>query len=297
MTRFSRLAPFLFNSLLHFNLLSHILLTSAQAKHSLGHSIDTPAHLLAKRNLNFPRSLLEGQLTVGSLLNASITVAGTSRNTSEESKNSTSSASPVQSTSCFPFRSNGFVNETVPSGTKREDWWCKEEDIYGFLEISDCSDPSNQFNKINNDLKRMKEEFGATFVRPYGVECRELSVWLNLVRACIELGMALIVQVWWGFQQDMNSFGIPVGISEDWDRPQRMKQDSSVIGIGESVLDNTDVAQLHVMPYYHPDEVPTIDQTWDYIKQQVIWARNTLRQPTMITEVGIFSPLFLSNTS
>ncbi|GAA5962956.1 hypothetical protein JCM3765_006728 [Sporobolomyces pararoseus] len=237
---------------------------------------------------------------------------------------------------------------------RREDWWCKEEDTYGFLgfsyplEISDCSDPSNGYGKIKDDLKLMKDEFGANFVRPYGVECRETSVWLNLVKACVEVGMALIVQVWWGFQQDqnlwrqsqasvyeifenstysqiapfvvhsasfgsepigdwvdgdnfvadlalfrkkMNSFGVPVGISEDWDRPQRMKQDSSVFGIGKSVLNNTDIAHLHVMPYYHPEEVPTINQAWEYTKQQVIWARERLGQPTMITEVGSFSPL------
>lgn len=47
----------------------------------------------------------------------------------------------------------------------------------------------------------------------------------------------------------MNSFGVPVGISEDWDRPDRMKTNSAVSGIGSEVLNNTDVAQLHVMPY------------------------------------------------
>lgn len=51
----------------------------------------------------------------------------------------------------------------------------------------------------------MKAEFGATFVRPYGVECRETSVWLSLIQACLELGMALIVQVWWGFQTDVST--------------------------------------------------------------------------------------------
>lgn len=47
----------------------------------------------------------------------------------------------------------------------------------------------------------------------------------------------------------MNSFGIPVGISEDWDRPDRMKVGSQLAELGAGVLDNTDVTQLHVMPY------------------------------------------------
>jgi hypothetical protein len=72
------------------------------------------------------------------------------------------------------------------------------------LEVADCSDPSNQYEKIRIDLERMKTEFGATFVRPYGVECRQVSIWENLVKACIDLGMALIVQVWWGFQDDVS---------------------------------------------------------------------------------------------
>lgn len=51
------------------------------------------------------------------------------------------------------------------------------------------------------------------------------------------------------FRSQMKSFGIPVGISEDWDRPNRMREGSVVAGIGSEVLANTDVAQLHVMGY------------------------------------------------
>ncbi|GAA5831412.1 hypothetical protein JCM5353_005715 [Sporobolomyces roseus] len=263
---------------------------------------------------------------------------------------STSSASPTsyspsrptgttssKSSTCFPFTSKGFSDGTVPT-MSRKDWWCEDKEMYGFL---DCSDPSNQLAKITTDLKRMKKEFGATFVRPYGVECREVSIWENLVKACVEVNMALIAQVWFGFQEDqtlwtkgqssiyelfttsslasiapfvvhsasfgsepigdwvdgdnfvrdlasfrskMKSFGIPVGISEDWDRPNRMREGSVVAGIGSEVLANTDVAQLHVMGYYHPDEVPTIDEAWEYTKQQVEWAQRALKQPTMITE-------------
>ncbi|GAA5882838.1 hypothetical protein JCM16303_002487 [Sporobolomyces ruberrimus] len=326
--------------------LASLLSTCAAFLHD--HSIRTPAHVLAKRHANFPRALLEGQLTVGSLVNISVEIGSPSKTSSiapSTLPTKTSSAVPPPPTKrgCFPFHTGGFTNGSVPNVT-RDEWWCEDKEIYGFLgfsyplEISDCSDPSNEYPKIKADLERMQSEFGATFVRPYGVECRQVSIWENLVKACVEIGMGLIVQVWWGFQDDqnlwrtgqesiydlfenssyadiapyivysasfgsepvgdwvdgdefvpdlasfrlkMNSFGVPVGISEDWDRPDRMKTNSAVSGIGSEVLNNTDVAQLHVMPYYHPDEVPTIDGAWDYIKQQVEWARETLKQPVM----------------
>lgn len=50
----------------------------------------------------------------------------------------------------------------------------------------------------------MKEEFGASMVRPYAVSCRDVNVWENLVRACVENQMGLIAQVWWGFDEDMS---------------------------------------------------------------------------------------------
>ncbi|GAA5974513.1 hypothetical protein JCM21900_003079, partial [Sporobolomyces salmonicolor] len=208
------------------------------------------------------------------------------------------------------------------------------------LEVADCSDPSNSYDQIYQDLTRMKKDYGASFVRPYGVECRKVSVWEALAKACVELQMGLIVQVWWGFQADqdlwkktqasiyqlftnstyasvapyivysasfgsepigdgvdgdnfipdlqafrntMNSFGVPVGISEDWDRTS-MRSGANAAGIGAQVLNSTDVAQLHVMPYYHPDEAPLVGDAWSYVEQQVQWARQALAQPTMITE-------------
>lgn len=45
----------------------------------------------------------------------------------------------------------------------------------------------------------MRATFGATMVRVYAPECRELSVWENLVKAARDNGMGVIAQVWWGF--------------------------------------------------------------------------------------------------
>ncbi|GAA6059863.1 hypothetical protein JCM10212_007068 [Sporobolomyces blumeae] len=345
-----------------------LLLLSSDTVHatrSHDHSIRPHAPGHHKRCHSRRRALLGGQITVGGLLNVSVSagdptdstsrasssVSSTLPSTTATSTTPTSTSKPrpkpkPASSGCFPMSSSGFGNGSVP-GVLRKDWWCKDEEMYGFLgfsyplEISDCADPSNQYDKIARDLKRMKEEFGATFVRPYAVECRSVSVWENLVKACVENGLGLIAQVWWGFQEDqslwkqgqaslydlferspyakiapyvvysasfgsepigdwvdgddfvqdlssfrvkMNSFGIPVGISEDWDRPNRMRVGAVVADMGSAVLNETDVAQLHVMPYYHPDEAPSIDDAWSYTKQQVQWARKALKQPTMITE-------------
>ncbi|GAA5831040.1 hypothetical protein JCM3766R1_006214 [Sporobolomyces carnicolor] len=331
----------------------------ARAAHPNTHSIRTPSHLLANRISKFPRSLIEGPRTGDRPVNTTLTIGTRSKDAEVATRPST--VIPTAAQACFPLRSSGFKNGSVPA-VSRSDWWCRDEELYGFLgkrillssalgrvpltrtttgfsyplEIADCSDPSNQYAKIRKDLAKMKHDFGATFVRPYGVECREVSVWLNLVRACIELELGLIAQVCkicgarvneraiyelfensayaqiapyvvysasfgsepigdWvdgddfvkdlaSFRTKMKAFGVPVGISEDWDRPGRMREGSAVTGIGLEVLKETQVAQLHVMPYYHPDQVPTIEGAWSYVQQEVKWSRKTLKQPAMITE-------------
>ena len=45
----------------------------------------------------------------------------------------------------------------------------------------------------------MKKDFGASMIRVYAPECREASVWENLLQAGVNNNMGIIVQVWWGF--------------------------------------------------------------------------------------------------
>lgn len=77
--------------------------------------------------------------------------------------------------------------------------------MYGFLgfsyplEVADCSDPSNSYESINADLAKMKKDFGASMIRVYSPECREASVWENLLQAGVSNNMGIIMQVWWGF--------------------------------------------------------------------------------------------------
>ncbi|KAM0752462.1 hypothetical protein T439DRAFT_355307 [Meredithblackwellia eburnea MCA 4105] len=111
-------------------------------------------------------------------------------------------------TSCFPLGSAKLPSSGTPS-ISRDDWWCDSDLMYGFmgwsypLESSDCSDLSNGYAKINQDLAAMKAR-GASMVRIYAPECRQLSVWENLVKACIQNNLGLIPMVWWGFSGNQN---------------------------------------------------------------------------------------------
>ncbi len=103
--------------------------------------------------------------------------------------------------SCFPFDESLTTNPSV----SRSQWWCPQSNMYGFmgfsypLEVPDCNDPSNSYDQINKDFAKMKQDFGAVMVRVYAPECREASVWENLLKAGINNNMGIIVQVWWGF--------------------------------------------------------------------------------------------------
>lgn len=72
---------------------------------------------------------------------------------------------------CFP-NGNATISDATPTKRTRDNWWCSADQLTGFLgfsypmEISDCNDQSNSFDKINSDFKKMKS-MGATMVRVY----------------------------------------------------------------------------------------------------------------------------------
>ncbi|ORY90145.1 hypothetical protein BCR35DRAFT_317079 [Leucosporidium creatinivorum] len=259
------------------------------------------------------------------------------------------STSTADSSSRFPLGSATLPSSGAPSLT-REEWWCPDSELYGFLgfsyplEVADCSDSSNGEDAITSDLKAMKETFGATMVRVYAPECREVSVWENLVKGCVANNMGLIVQVWWGFSDDqtlwkkthssiyelfttstladvapfvvhsasfgsepigdgvdgsnfisdltafrekMNGYGIPVGISEDWNRDS-MRSGAGLGDTGKEVVANTDIVHAHIMPYYQPTSVPTADDAWAYIEKEVEWLVTAIPdQPRQIAELTL----------
>ncbi|KAH9909636.1 glycoside hydrolase family 17 protein [Xylariomycetidae sp. FL2044] len=79
------------------------------------------------------------------------------------------------------------------------------------------------------------------------------------------------------FRSKMNSYGIPAGISEEWDRPGDMSSDDGTqLGdIGAAVKANSDYCHAHIMPFYH-DDMP-VSQTWSYIEGQMEWIRANSR--------------------
>ncbi|KAK4699802.1 histone acetyltransferase 1, partial [Phenoliferia sp. Uapishka_3] len=91
------------------------------------------------------------------------------------------------------------------------------------------------------------------------------------------------------FRSKMNGFGIPVGISEDWDRNSGSTQMNSSSGaglgwVGKLVQENTDIVHAHVMPYYHPETAPEISDAFPYIEVYIKWLRTCVQQPIFITE-------------
>lgn len=87
------------------------------------------------------------------------------------------------------------------------------------------------------------------------------------------------------FRSHVKPFNIPVGISEDWDRPGIMSGSNDVgLGpIGKEILANSDVVHAHIMPYYH-DNLKE-NQAWEYISNQVAWYKKNIQLPTLISEV------------
>ena len=88
------------------------------------------------------------------------------------------------------------------------------------------------------------------------------------------------------FRTKMNGYGIPVAISEDWDRPGKMSSsDGSGLGsIGKQVKANSDMLHGHPMPFYHQKNEA---EAWDYVAGQVQWYQENVGLPTFVTEVRL----------
>lgn len=250
--------------------------------------------------------------------------------------------------SCFPFGATFPSDGSAPS-TDRSSWFCPAEQQTGFmgfsypLEVDDCSDYSNSYDSMNSDFARMKSDFGASIVRLYYPACTQASVFENAIKAGVANNMAIIPQIWFGFDGDdsvwkasqqalydamegdlksvapyvihsadfgsepigdgvddgndqfvtdltafksrMNGYGVPVGISEDWDRPGTMSNNNGdgLADLGQRVKDNSDYAHAHIMPFYHGN----LDEsdTWGYIEPQMQFMQNVVALPnTFITE-------------
>ncbi len=277
---------------------------------------------------------------------------------SHYSKTSTDGSAPAASTSTsgqsgqsgrsgYPFSSITFdtsIPYKAPS-TPLNEWWSSS--FYGFLGFSypleDSSCPSA--SDLSVQFAAMKQDFGASMVRIYAPGCRDASLWEVLIDAAVENSMAVIFQIWWGFDDDqpmwknsmeslktvlssedygaiapyvvhsvefgsepigdevdggpdggflddlanfkaeINAYGIPVGISEDWDRPGTMSSnDGTGLGpIGEEVLARSDLVHAHIMPYYHGLD---FTDSWGYVESQLAWFHGEIPSsvPVLISE-------------
>lgn len=91
------------------------------------------------------------------------------------------------------------------------------------------------------------------------------------------------------FKTAIKPYGIPVGISEDWDRPgiMRANETEGLGPVGEQILPQSDFVHAHIMPYYHGYNQ---SEAWSYIESQVWWYKNNTPVPTVISEVRSIEP-------
>lgn len=197
-------------------------------------------------------------------------------------------------------------------------------------------------------MAAMKKNYNASILRVYSPNCRDESIWKNLLRAAKDNEMAIIPMIWWGFDDDqdewktaqtallsvlnsdewkdlapylihsiafgsepigdgvdggnflsdyqdfrskLSDFGIPVAISEDWDRDVLTDYDdsdspTSLTSYGQSIASASDMMQLHIMPYYHPEKFQDAFSDWfSYFRTMIEFIQNNFDQgQVMITE-------------
>ena len=83
----------------------------------------------------------------------------------------------------------------------------------------------------------------------------------------------------------MNSFGVPSGISEDWDRPGTLSNNNGqgLTAYGKQIAAQSDYVPSHIMPFYHGNLYE--NATWAYIAKQLDFYNTSLAgKPMSITE-------------
>ena len=130
---------------------------------------------------------------------------------SRQAGNDTANSSAQVAGSCFPYGTATLNQDFTAPNVPRDQWFCPIEQQYGFqgfsyaLEDDDCSSATNSFDKMNKDFAQMKKDFGATIVRLYYPMCTKSSVFENALRAGVANNMAIIPQIWFGWDNDVRS--------------------------------------------------------------------------------------------
>ena len=105
-------------------------------------------------------------------------------------------------------------------------------------------------------------------------------------------------------------YGIPITISEDWDRPGTMSNNEfTALGpTGSEIASVIDLVHVHsesssapvdsqttakhvaVMPYYHVDRFPHASDVWPYFESYIPFLQNNLpNKPILISEVDLLT--------
>ena len=87
------------------------------------------------------------------------------------------------------------------------------------------------------------------------------------------------------FKRRLNAVGVPVGISEDWDRPGTLSGNNGqgLTALGQQIAAESDYVHSHIMPFYHGNLLE--NATWAYISKQLAFYNTSLPGlPMMITE-------------
>lgn len=129
---------------------------------------------------------------------------------SNKVSNGTSNSTGAAAGSCFPYGTATLNQDLSPPNVPRDQWFCSLDQQYGFqgfsypLEDDSCSSDTNSFDKMNKDFARMKKDFGASIVRLYYPMCTQSVVFENALRAGVVNNMAVIPQIWFGWDNDVS---------------------------------------------------------------------------------------------
>lgn len=151
---------------------------------------NTSASKLHRRRCRATPSTGPGAINVGSKPTSAPSDAPDPADTPRPTSN------PKPSSGCFP--SAGFNTPDSPSGTPLEDWWCPRTSEYAFMgfsyDVTGCPSKS----AMTSDFKRMRNEYGARYVREYGA-CDRNNFQSDVVDAAYAAGVGVYALVWFGF--------------------------------------------------------------------------------------------------
>jgi len=85
------------------------------------------------------------------------------------------------------------------------------------------------------------------------------------------------------FKQELAKYSVPITITDDWDRSV-YKNGNGLSDFGNQTNDVSDMTQVHVMPFYHPDDCVDAYHFWDYFLQQLQFLVKHNKHPIFVSQ-------------